>query len=114
MDIDRPLDGRQASSRIRTLDYDPERDLSLLDVSIDSGRKHQIRRHLADAGFPVAGDRLYGNNDQSLDLQLTAMSLSFTCPFSHVEKSYRLTEDRLPSLAMAARMLERMMSEAGS
>ncbi len=33
---------------------------SALEVELESGRKHQIRVHLAEAGHPVAGDRLYG------------------------------------------------------
>ena len=97
--LDQPLDGRPARSEAMLLAYDPAADLSLLDVRIDSGRKHQIRRHLAASGYPVAGDRLYGNNDQSMDLQLTAMSLSFMCPFRHAEKSYRLADELLPALA---------------
>ena len=34
--------------------------LSFLDVSIGTGRTHQIRVHLASVGHPVVGDRLYG------------------------------------------------------
>jgi 23S rRNA pseudouridine1911/1915/1917 synthase len=33
---------------------------ALLEVIITRGVRHQIRLHLADAGFPVAGDALYG------------------------------------------------------
>ena len=33
---------------------------SLLDIELITGRKHQIRVHLADAGHPVAGDKKYG------------------------------------------------------
>ncbi|MFL0798764.1 MAG: RNA pseudouridine synthase [Cellvibrionaceae bacterium] len=34
--------------------------LSLLDVKLVTGRKHQIRKHLSGLGFPIVGDRLYG------------------------------------------------------
>jgi len=37
---------------------------TLLDVSIDTGRKNQIRVHLSDLGCPIAGDRKYGASDK--------------------------------------------------
>jgi 23S rRNA pseudouridine955/2504/2580 synthase len=37
------------------------KDASLLSVRIETGRTHQIRRHLEAAGHPVAGDRRYGD-----------------------------------------------------
>lgn len=33
---------------------------SLLDLELSTGRKHQLRRHLADAGLPIVGDMRYG------------------------------------------------------
>lgn len=35
-------------------------DISLVKVKITTGRMHQIRVHLAHAGFPVLGDMVYG------------------------------------------------------
>ncbi len=37
------------------------KELSLLAVAIETGRTHQIRRHLEAVGHPVAGDRRYGD-----------------------------------------------------
>jgi 23S rRNA pseudouridine955/2504/2580 synthase len=37
------------------------KEASLLAVTIETGRTHQIRRHLEAAGHPVAGDRRYGD-----------------------------------------------------
>jgi len=37
------------------------KEASLLEVRIETGRTHQIRRHLEGAGHPVAGDKRYGD-----------------------------------------------------
>ena len=37
--------------------------LSDLQVTIETGRQHQIRVHLEMAGTPIAGDKLYGQTD---------------------------------------------------
>jgi len=55
LDIDGKL--RAAFSSFRTLRR--WENCSLLLVSISTGRKHQIRRHLAATGHPLAGDRRY-------------------------------------------------------
>ncbi len=36
----------------------------LIEASPESGRRHQIRVHLAEQGLPIAGDDLYGNDNQ--------------------------------------------------
>lgn len=79
--IDAPLDGKPAVTRFARLADDGER--SLLDVVIESGRKHQVRRHLAALGHPVVGDRLYGTaGDGDEDLRLRAVTLAFDCPLT--------------------------------
>jgi 23S rRNA pseudouridine955/2504/2580 synthase len=47
---------------------------SLLEVSIGTGRTHQIRVHAAHAGHPIAGDEKYG--DRECDAKLRAYGLS--------------------------------------
>lgn len=93
--IDADIDGRHARSYVRLLKYDEKKNYSLLDVRIDTGRKHQIRKHLLNIGFSVVGDRLYGEKDklkEGEDLQLTASNLAFVCPLTQQEKHFRLPE----------------------
>jgi len=52
-------DGRPSTSHVRVLRRFPERNASLLEVTIPTGRPHQIRIHLAYAGHPLVGDPLY-------------------------------------------------------
>jgi len=81
--INTEVDGKPARSTFTCLDYNKDKDQSLVEVKIDSGRKHQIRLHAASIDFPVVGDRLHGIADQNetQNLQLCAVSLSFICPF---------------------------------
>jgi len=96
--IDADLDNRSALSLVHYLQYDAIKDRTLLEVRIETGRKHQIRRHLSSIGFPVVGDRMYGQGPAKEDLQLTACYLSFICPDSGQVREYRLPEDFTPHL----------------
>jgi RluA family pseudouridine synthase len=60
------------------------KDFSLLEVDLLTGRKHQIRVHLAAIGHPVVGDPRYGKERKAHDrrLALHAKSISFAHPFS--------------------------------
>jgi RluA family pseudouridine synthase len=51
-------DGRRAVTRVAPLAWSATG--SLLEITLETGRTHQIRVHLAGIGHPVAGDWLYG------------------------------------------------------
>ncbi len=52
-------DGRPSISHVRVIRRLPEENATLLEVTIPTGRPHQIRIHLSYAGFPLVGDPLY-------------------------------------------------------
>ncbi len=57
------------------------RDFSLMEMKLETGRKNQIRVHMADLGHPIAGDRKYGNGHDPLHrMALHAYRLNFVHP----------------------------------
>ena len=63
--------------------------LSLLEIHLLSGRKHQIRVHLSEKGHPVVGDKKYGRGGDAYGtLALHARSLCFTHPVSGKRLSF--------------------------
>jgi tRNA pseudouridine32 synthase / 23S rRNA pseudouridine746 synthase len=89
-----PAAGKLSHTEYRVLKE--TRGLSLLEIHLLTGRKHQIRVHLSEKGHPVVGDRKYGRgNDTHVNLALHARSISFTHPVS----GRRLTfETAIPEL----------------
>ena len=89
-------DAKLAVTHYRTIKTVPR--YSMLEVTLETGRKNQIRTHLAEAGHPVVGDRLYGSEINPLgrlglhakhlgfEHPMTGKRLSFTAP---IPKSFR-------------------------
>ena len=89
--MEQSLDEKEAVSEFSLQQVSDSGERSLLDVCIETGRKHQVRRHLAGLGHPVIGDRLYGTGESDgVDLQLTAYLLAFHCPVKDEKVEYRL------------------------
>ncbi len=80
--IKKPIDGKPAVSHVSLLQFEQSR--SLVEINIETGRKHQIRKHLSGFDYPIIGDRLYGDADKGYpeDLQLQATNLKFNCPIN--------------------------------
>ena len=97
--LDEAIDGKPALSQIIVLESDREKDLSLLEIHPESGRKHQIRIHLAGIDHPVLNDRNYGAPPHHGDLMLQACALEFTSPVSQQDIRIQLDEAQLLCLA---------------
>ncbi len=91
--IDLPLDGKAARSRYRVIFRDSGAGRAVLEVEIETGRLHQIRRRLADIGHPVMGDPRYGTGNRNGEpMRLCACELSWRCPFTEKIEQHRLDE----------------------
>jgi 23S rRNA pseudouridine1911/1915/1917 synthase len=71
--------GKRAITHIKVLKRLAHR--TLVEVQLETGRKHQIRVHLAEQGHPIAGDRAYGSRTNPIRrLALHAAKLAFKHP----------------------------------
>lgn len=75
--------GRTALTEV--IDVEALRGVSLVRVSIGTGRTHQIRVHLSEHGFPLVGDALYGGVHKRLPTHLAAVA-RLTRPFLHAAR----------------------------
>ena len=75
----KPRAGKLAITHVRVLKRRPKS--TLLEVRLETGRKHQIRVHLADRGHPIIGDMVYGSRINPIRrLALHGASLEFRHP----------------------------------
>lgn len=87
---------RHAITHFRVLSRSKTR--TLVELTLATGRRHQIRVHLAQAGHPIIGDEKYGaTTNPARRLGLHAVALTFTHPTTG--KSIRLTSPLPKELA---------------
>jgi len=96
--INSPIDGQEAISRFVLLECTHSLHtewISLVDLFPLTGRTHQLRVHMAEAGFPILGDKKYGPGEKALQgkgLFLAAIELSFTHPFSKKQVAFQVPQ----------------------
>lgn len=79
--------GKPALTRYRTLGSSGG--YSLVELNLSTGRKNQIRAHLASIGTPIAGDRKYGAKTSPLHrVALHAMTLRFVHPMTRRDMNF--------------------------
>ena len=84
--------GKEAVSVFKPVQFFGKK-ASLVEVGLETGRTHQIRVHAAHAGYPLAGDEKYGDEEFNLRMKalgltrmfLHAHQLSFVWPDSGME-----------------------------
>jgi 23S rRNA pseudouridine1911/1915/1917 synthase len=98
-------DARPAQTAYRALDYYD--DYTFVECRPRTGRKHQIRVHMAYVGYPIVGDALYGRRKERMGLRrhfLHAAELTFRRPSDgeEIRVSAELPVDLTAALARAA------------
>ncbi len=84
--IDEPIEGKSARTHWRVVPGEAGGGTTALDVTIETGRQHQIRRHLEAIGHPVMGDPRYGAGNKNREgMRLSAVFLAFRDPFTGEE-----------------------------
>jgi len=75
---------KEARLNYSVIDYDNEKDISLLDVELFTGRHHQIRVQLSSEGIPIWGDIKY--NKSFLRKRTLPALWSYSLEINHPEK----------------------------
>ena len=78
------------------LNYDDKRNLSLIKIDLHTGRHHQIRVQMANAGHSLYGDQKYGTRGKNKLISLWAYEVSFL----HPTKKEKLTITDYPDWTM--------------
>lgn len=82
-------DGQKALTHYKIIEEHDDK--VLLKLTLETGRTHQIRVHLAALNAPIIGDPLYNSNYHDGEkLQLTAYQLTFMRPFKFESKTVKL------------------------
>jgi 23S rRNA pseudouridine1911/1915/1917 synthase len=83
-----PAKGKLAVTQYRIMKEFPSH--SLLEISLETGRKNQVRVHLADIGCPIVGDKRYGAKDKfTRRIRLHACHLGFIHPVTGERVEFR-------------------------
>lgn len=81
--------GEHAVTHYKRISYDEEKNLSLVELHLETGRTHQIRVHLKHIGHPIIGDFLYNPDFTYCKRQaLHSYSLSFLHPLTKKEMHF--------------------------
>ena len=73
----------------KVLNYDNKRNLSLIQINLHTGRHHQIRVQMANAGHSLYGDQKYGKRGKGKQIRLWAYEVSFLHPTKKEEMTFK-------------------------
>ena len=89
--------GKLSELSYELIEYNTEKDLSLVKVHLKTGRHHQIRVQFSSRGYPLVGDMRYGI-DKDKRIGLFAYQLSFIHPVRQEEMIFKYLPKENPFL----------------
>lgn len=95
---------------LETFELDNNNQCSLMRISIETGRTHQIRVHAQHSGFPVIGDSKYGNKSSNLYFRKIGLKRLFL----HAKQLYLPLADPITIEAKLSDDLEMLLSKIRS
>ncbi len=91
--VDEESPGQLSHTEYEVLKETPK--FSLLKINLETGRKNQIRVHMAELGHPVVGDEKYGPKEvKNRNLMLHSYRLEITHPHSKKRLSFEVKPPR--------------------
>ncbi len=85
--VNNPEKGKLSKTGFKVLKE--SKNFSLLEITLITGRKNQIRVHLSEKGHPVVGDKIYGERDKGVKrLALHSASLSILHPHTKEKMTF--------------------------
>jgi 23S rRNA pseudouridine1911/1915/1917 synthase len=86
--------GKKAITEFERIDYDSKKNLSLLELNLITGRRHQIRIHLFELGFPILGEKIYTNRTPQ---EKRSLLHSYSIQFENYKKEIVTVNSKIPS-----------------
>ena len=100
MEFDSPVFGKNAYTKCKRIGFVSSLKntfLSLVELQPLTGRTHQLRIHLAEAGYPILGDKTYGKTGAILKkkgLFLASIGMSFNDPINDERLVFEISEPK--------------------
>lgn len=86
-------DGKRSVLSYHVLEYNADIDASLVDISLETGRHHQIRVQFASRGHFLLGDQRYGKQDKT-QIALFSYELEFEHPVTKQKMCFTLKPEK--------------------
>ncbi len=87
-------DGKLSILHYKVLDINKEKNETLVEIKLETGRHHQIRVQFSSRGYPLCGDQRYGKMDNT-QIALYAYKLEFIHPVKKEKVTFSLCKPNL-------------------